>query len=458
MYEACYGLRTKPFTLLPDPEFLFLGRRHKMALSLLEYGLVNGSAFIVITGEPGTGKTTLLNQLLTQSRQQWTTGILSNTHEGFRALMPWIMASFSLATKGKDEVELFHEFGRFLEAERRAGRRVLLVLDEAQNVGAAMLEELRLLSNLNDGRRRTLQILLSGQPRLQELLEGPGLVQFAQRIGVEYRLEPLSEDETGAYIGHRLQVAGRRSLLFTALASRTTFRLTGGIPRLINQLCDHALVYGYASQADTITARVVLEAAAARDRHGVLPFAVPPGQIEWSARDAEDEEVETKAVKAQAGASRGRTAPPEVADMQDAPATYREALALKQAGDYTKALVLFDALTRHETWTTKALAQKSVCLKAIGRYEEALATIRAAMDRPPSSAQERVALRYLLARTLEAYGRYGEALDVYRGLNHGQPAYRDVADRLERLRKGKPATWLDALRRGCGHLLRSARM
>jgi type II secretory pathway predicted ATPase ExeA len=264
MYEACYGLRAKPFTLLPDPEYLFLGTRHKMALSLLEYGLVNGSAFIVMTGEPGTGKTTLLNRLLGQSRHQWTIGLLANTHSRLNGLMPWIMASFGLATKGKDEVELFHEFGRFLEAEHIAARRVLLVLDEAQNVGAMMLEELRLLSNLNDGRRRVLQILLSGQPGLRDLLEGPGMVQFAQRIGVEYTLDALSDDETVAYIGHRLQVAGRQAPLFTTLSGRIVFRLTGGIPRLINQLCDHALVYGYAAQADAITARIVLGRAFSR--------------------------------------------------------------------------------------------------------------------------------------------------------------------------------------------------
>ncbi|MCS6304867.1 MAG: AAA family ATPase [Nitrospira sp.] len=228
MYETYYQLKTKPFTLLPDPEFLYLGAKHKMALSLLEYGLADGSAFIVITGHPGTGKTTLLNRLLDQSHHPWVIGILSNVHSGLGGLMPWIAASFGLPTNGKSEVDIFHEFARFLEHEHSIGRRVLLILDEAQNVGAGVLEELRLLSNLNDGRRRSLQILLSGQRGLQDLLKGFEMVQFAQRIGVEYVLDGLSENETVAYIDHRLQVAGRSSQLFTTLAGRIAFRLTGG--------------------------------------------------------------------------------------------------------------------------------------------------------------------------------------------------------------------------------------
>lgn len=463
MYETYYGLRAKPFTLVPDPEFLFLGIRHKMALTLLEYGLVNGSAFIVITGEPGTGKTTLLNQLLGQSRHQWTIGVLSNTHEALGGLMPWIMASFGLETKGKDEVQLFHEFGRFLEVEHTAGRKVLLVLDEAQNVGAVMLEELRLLSNLNDGRRRALQIMLSGQPGLRDLLEGPGMVQFAQRIGVEYTLDVLSDDETVAYIRHRLQVAGRQDPLFTTLAGRTIFRLTGGTPRLINQLCDHALVYGYAAQAGTITARIVLDAAAARARHGVLPFMMSPAAVELSQGQLDEEQAEVDTFKLVAVQPAGQTAAVDSRGVQAPAMSYRKAVALKQAGEYTRALVLFEALAGEKDWTAKALAQKALCFKATGRYDDALAAIQAALDRQSASPQESVSLRYLLARTLEAKGQYDEAVGVYRTLERGQPAYRDVATRLARLNRSEQnerraaeedATWIGAFWRGCGQLLR----
>jgi len=465
MYETYYQLQAKPFTLLPDPAFLFLGTRHKMALSLLEYGLVNGSAFIVITGEPGTGKTTLLNRLLDQSRHQWTIGMLANTHGGLGGLMPWITASFSLETKGKSEVELFHEFSRFLEGEQAAGRRVLLVIDEAQNVGSAMLEELRLLSNLNDGRRRSLQILLSGQPALRDLLKGPGMEQFAQRIAVEYALEPLAEEEAIAYIGHRVRVAGGRRPLFSTLTCRKIFALTGGVPRLMNQVCDHALVYGYAAQADVITARLVLDAAQARDRNGFLPFRTDPASIEPGQNECDEEAAEVSTVPSVAsnlGAPSTTTMDGRAA--VDSAVSYREALALKQAGEFSRAIALLDRLAADEVWGVKALAQKGLCLKAIGRYEEALAVYRTALDRPSGSAQDLVPLRYLLARTLESMGRSNEAVECYRTISRDGRNYRDVAVRIDQLEPSTTVdaealaasqTWLQSLVRNCSQLLRS---
>lgn len=465
MYETYYQLKAKPFTLLPDPEFLFLGARHKMALSLLEYGLVNGSAFIVVTGEPGTGKTTLLNRLLDQSRRQWTIGMLENTHGGLGGLMPWITASFGLETKGKNAVELFHEFARFLEGEHTAGRRVLLILDEAQNVGSPMLEELRLLSNLNDGRRRSLQILLSGQPALRDLLKGPGMEQFAQRIAVEYALEPLAEEEAVAYIGHRVRVAGGLRPLFSTLACRKIFALAGGVPRLMNQLCDHALVYGYAAQANVITARLALDAARARDRNGFLPFRVDPASIELGQNESHEEMAEVS------------TSPPAATDQDVSPKTttdgreaddpavsYREALALKQAGEFSRAIALLDRVVTDEVWGVKALGQIGLCLKAVGRYEEALSAYRAALDRPSESAQDLVSLRYVYARTLESMGRSKEAVECYRTIGRDGRNYRDVAVRIDQLQPSTtvdaevlaaPQTWLQSFVRNCSQLLRS---
>jgi type II secretory pathway predicted ATPase ExeA len=466
MYETHYQLKAKPFTLLPDPEFLYLGTRHKMALSLLEYGLVNGSAFIVITGEPGTGKTTLLNRLLDQSRRQWTIGMLENTHGGLAGLMPWITASFGLEIKGKNEVELFHEFARFLENEQTAGRRVLLVLDEAQNVGLSMLEELRLLSNLNDGRRRSLQILLSGQPALRDLLKGPGMEQFAQRIAVEYALEPLAEEEAIEYIGHRVRVAGGRRPLFSTLACRKIFALAGGIPRLMNQLCDHALVYGYAAQANVITARLVLDAAQARDRTGFLPFRTDPASIGPGQNESDEEtaEVSTSPPVASAQAASSKTTTDERA-VVDSAGLYREALALKQAGEFSRAIALLDRLVADEMWGVKALGQIGLCLKAIGRYEEAISAYRAALERPSRSEQDLVSLRYVYARTLESMGRSKEAAECYGTISRDGRQYRDVAARIDRLRSSTtadaeavtvPHTWLQSLVRNCAQLLRSA--
>src|SRR5262245_14497430 len=467
MYETYYQLQAKPFTLLPDPEFLFLGTRHKMALDLLEYGLVNRSAFIVITGEPGTGKTTLLNRLLDQSRHRWTIGMLENTHGGLCGLMPWITASFGLETKGKNEVELFHDFARFLEGEQAAGRRVLLVLDEAQNVGSAMLEELRLLSNLNDGRRRSLQILLSGQPALRDLLKGPGMEQFAQRIAVEYALESLAEEEAIAYISHRVRVAGGRKPLFSTLACRKIFALAGGVPRLINQLCDHALVYGYAGKVDVITARLVLKAARARDRNGFLPLRTDPDSIEPSQNECDEERVEVSAgspaVSVPDAPSKTGTGERAVVDSA---VLYREAVALKQAGEFSRAISILDRLVADEVWGIKALAQKGLCLNAIGRYEEALAVYRTALNRPSVAAQDVVSLRYLFARTLESMGRLKEAVEYYRTISRNDRNYRDVALRIDKLEPSTAVdvdvealatsrTWLQSLVRNCSHLLRS---
>src|SRR5262245_21247795 len=276
MYESFYGLRTNPFSLTPDPRFLFLGKRHKLALSLLEYGLLNHAAFSVITGEPGTGKTTLLNAILDQSQHQVTVGALSNTHAGLGPLMPWVLMAFNLSGKGMDSVELYRTFAAFLARENDQRRRVVLVIDEAQNLGSAMLEELRLLSNLNDGRRQTLQIILSGQPGLRTLLQRDDLVQFAQRVSVDYHLEPFDEEETPVYVRHRLAVAGMSSPAMTELACRVVHRLSGGNARLTNQVCDVSLAYGFAEEAHLVTARLVVKAAGDRVASGILPIARIP--------------------------------------------------------------------------------------------------------------------------------------------------------------------------------------
>jgi general secretion pathway protein A len=473
MYETYYQLKTKPFTLLPDPDFLYLGPKHKMALSLLEYGLANGSVFIVITGNPGTGKTTLLNRLLDQSGHPWVTGVLSNIHSGLGGLMPWIAASFGLPTNGKNEVDIFHEFARFLEREHGIGRRVLLILDEAQNAGVEVLEELRLLSNLNDGRRRSLQILLSGQLGLQDLLKGPGMVQFAQRIGVEYVLEGLSEDETVSYIDHRLQVAGRSSRLFTTLAGRVAFRLTDGIPRLINQLCDHALVYGYAEQADRITARVLLAASTARAKHGVLPLVVLPENVELSEQELDSERIDvninthtiTKSPTERQAIQPVQPHHSEPRKAKDPASVYREGLALKKSGEYRRAIGLFDRLAAQESWSVKALAQKGLCFQAIGKHDHALTALFEASTRRASTKEEGMAVQYLLGRALESRERYDEAREIYKVLDREQHNYRDVPDRLARLHPSdqdidheprRSVTRFAAFWQGCGQFLRGS--
>jgi tetratricopeptide (TPR) repeat protein len=290
--------------------------------------------------------------------------------------------------------------------------------------------------------------------------------QFAQRIAVEYALEPLSEEDTVAYIGHRVRVARGRRPLFSSLACRKIFALAGGVPRLINQLCDHALVYGYAAQAETVTARVVLDAAHARDQHGLFPLRVVPEAIEPSQRERDEEIAEASEVWP---VTSDPKAPPMKPSAErravDAGASYCEAIALKQAGEFSRAIALLDQLTGDRLWTVKALAQKGICLKSIGRYEDALASFRTALDQPSESKQDRRSLRYLFARTLESMGKFDEAAECYRMISRDSIYYRDVAGRLDQLQAhGKIdngaavtfRTWLHSVVRSCSHLLRSA--
>ncbi len=272
MYEAFYGFRSKPFSLLPDPEFLYLSKKHQMALMLLEYGLMNQASFSVITGDIGTGKTTLIRQLLNQMDRDMVVGLITNTHPSFGELLQWILLAFNLECHGKEKVDMYKTFMDFLIKQYAANRRTILIIDEAQNMGHMALEELRMLSNVNSEKDQVLQVILSGQPGLRDNLRDPGLEQFAQRISVDYNLTPLNSEETREYIRHRLHVAGGNPDMFDDETCEVVFRYSGGIPRLINLLCDTALVYGYAEQAPRIGAKLVEDVARDKQQSRILPL------------------------------------------------------------------------------------------------------------------------------------------------------------------------------------------
>lgn len=270
MYEAYYGLREKPFSLQPDPGFLYLGRKHSLALTMLEYGLLNRAPISLITGEIGSGKTTLIRKLLDEQLDDMVVGLISNTHKAFGELMEWVITAFDIASGATDKAGQHRAFVDFLVDLYATGRRAVLIVDEAQNLDADALEEFRLLSNVNADKDQLLQLILVGQPELRAKLKAPGLEQFVQRISVDFHIPPLSAEETDAYIGHRLKTAGGDPELFAPAARRFVHFQAGGVPRLINQLCDTALVYGFAEQARRIDAKLIYDLVAERLQEGLF--------------------------------------------------------------------------------------------------------------------------------------------------------------------------------------------
>lgn len=302
MYEAHYGLREKPFSLLPDPSFLYLSDKHRMALALLQYGLTNQAGFTAITGGIGTGKTTLIRHLLNEMGQDVTVGLISNTHRSFGELLQWILLAFNLEYSGKNKVEMYQTFMDFMIREYSRNRRTVLIVDEAQNMAAETLEELRMLSNVNADKDQVLQVILVGQQQLRDTLRRPDLVQFAQRIAVDYHLTPLTVEDTRAYIHHRLAVAGGDPELFTDEACAAIHHYSHGVPRLVNLLCDIALVYGYAEQRSQIDADLVADVAREKQAGGLFPS---PEQYSYPAAAAAPTPADKKKLRlAIAGESR----------------------------------------------------------------------------------------------------------------------------------------------------------
>lgn len=273
MYEAFFGLQEKPFALTPDPEFLYSGKKHGSALTMLRYGVQSGAGLSVITGEVGTGKTTLILKLLSELDNDITVGLISNVHSGFGDLLEWVSMAFDLEYQGKSSTLLFQQFSDFLVGQYADGKRTVLIIDEAQNLTVETLEELRMLTNINSGKHLVLQLILSGQPEFQTTLKKPELRQLVQRVSVDYHLTGLSLNETVAYIRHRITHAGGDPELFELDACKIIHSCSRGIPRLINTLCDMGLVYAYAEDTPTISSNLILEVITDKRQSGVFPAA-----------------------------------------------------------------------------------------------------------------------------------------------------------------------------------------
>jgi general secretion pathway protein A len=265
MYTNFFGLNEKPFAITPDPRYLFMSERHGEALAHLVYGVTESGGFMQLTGEVGTGKTTLVRTLLQNKLpNNADVAVVLNPRLSVVEFLETICEELGiLAPENRGSVKALVDSlnGQLLRAHAE-GRRVILVVDEAQNLSRDVLEQVRLLTNLETSKQKLLQIILIGQPELRDLLAREDLRQLAQRITGRYHLEPLSRDETAQYIEHRLRVAGSLGEIFDSSAKRELFRLTGGVPRLINVICDRALLGAYSKETRRVNRRLVRSAAA----------------------------------------------------------------------------------------------------------------------------------------------------------------------------------------------------
>jgi type II secretory pathway predicted ATPase ExeA len=258
LYTAHFGLRERPFSLVPDPDFLYWSPSHKRAFAMLEYGILTRAPITLITGEVGAGKTTLLHHLLKSIEQDVRVGLISNAQGGRGELLRWVLLSLGQpAMPEQTYVDLFGQFQRHLIDEYAAGRRVILIFDEAQNLSRESLEELRMFTNINANKDELLQLVLVGQPELREIVSRPDLSQFAQRVAASFHLTAMDLGMVQGYVTHRLKVAGATRLIFQAPAVEQVYHATRGVPRLVNKLCDLAMVYSFTKGLHQVSQGIV---------------------------------------------------------------------------------------------------------------------------------------------------------------------------------------------------------
>ncbi|WP_424966275.1 MULTISPECIES: ExeA family protein [unclassified Dinoroseobacter] len=260
LYSDYFGLRERPFKLLPDPDFLFWSKIHKRAYAVMEYGILSSAPITVVTGEVGAGKTTLLQRLLRSIDDQVTIGLISNAQGGRGELLKWVLNALSVPSEpGDDYVELFQRLQDFLISEYAEGRRVIIIIDEAQNLSSEGLEELRMLTNINSNKDEVLQLVLVGQPQLRKMIMHPDLQQFAQRVSAFYHIPAMDRETVGDYVAHRMKHAGGTGTEFTDQSLDRIYQASEGVPRLVNKLCDFALLYTATENRQVVTASAVDE-------------------------------------------------------------------------------------------------------------------------------------------------------------------------------------------------------
>ena len=261
MYTDFFNLSAKPFDLLPNPKFLYLSKGHRKALSYLQYGVQEHAGFTLLTGEVGSGKTTLLRDIINKISNDTTLAMIFNTRVDGRQLIAMINDDFGMKTEGKDKVQLLSELNDFLLEEYAASRQPIIIIDEAQNLTEEALEEIRLLSNLEADNFKLVQIILVGQPELKQIIAKPSLRQLRQRISISCHLNPLNREETEEYIYHRLSTVGSKDCVtFLDGVFDMIYKFSGGIPRLINLICDFLLLSAFVEETRKIDIELVKDA------------------------------------------------------------------------------------------------------------------------------------------------------------------------------------------------------
>ena len=256
MYEHFFGFNEKPFQITPNPKYLYKSEKHEKALTYLEYGLTQNVGFILLTGEVGSGKTTLIQYMLNQLGENTVPAVIFNTNLSANELLRMVLIDFELKPTG-DKAEDLQTLNQFLIGVYGLGKQALLIIDEAQNLESDTIEEIRMLSNLQTESHNLLQIMLVGQPELNAKLKHPSMLQVTQRIAVRYHLTGLNRKDTGHYIAYRLKHAGGKASIFSEAAVDLIFKISGGIPRSINTACEASLVYAYADGVQMISQDIV---------------------------------------------------------------------------------------------------------------------------------------------------------------------------------------------------------